>query len=97
MTAENGSTVNLRSGPGLQYEILRQVPVGSAVEVLGETDADWACVAYQGIEGYMMRRFLAPRLSQEDERYEQIILLRQQLDVIGQAVLTAQKALETLF
>ena len=96
VTAENGSTVNLRSGPGLQYEILRQVPIGSAVEVLGETDTDWACIAYQGMEGYMMRRFLAPRLSQEDERYEQIILLRQQLDAIQQAVQVALKALEGL-
>ena len=96
VTAESGSTVNLRRGPGLQYEILRQVPIGSAVEVLGETDTDWACVAYQGMEGYMMRRFLAPRLSQEDERYEQIILLRQQLDAIQQAVQAAQKALEAL-
>ena len=96
VTAESGSTVNLRSGPGLQYEILRQVPVGSTAAVLAETDADWAFVAYQGTEGYMMRRFLAPKLTPEDERYEQIILLRQQLDVIGQAVLTAQKALEAL-
>lgn len=96
VTAESGSTVNLRRGPGLQYDLITQVPIGSDVEVLAQANEDWAMIAYNGSEGYMMPQFLTPRLPQADERYEQIILLRQQLNVISQAVLTAQKALETL-
>ena len=96
VTAESGSTVNLRSGPGLQYDLVARVPLGATVEVLGETNADWALVAYNGLEGSMMRKFLTPKLPERDDRYEQIILLRQQLDIIGQALQTAQKALEAL-
>ena len=72
------------------------VIVQAGTSVLAQANEDWAMIAYNGAEGYMMLQFLTPRLPQADERYEQIILLRQQLDSIGQAVQAAQKALEEL-
>ena len=58
--ADNGYPVNLRSDPTLKATILTKVPVGRVVDVLEETDAEWAKVKYVNYTGYMMRKFLLP-------------------------------------
>ena len=59
VTAESGSTVNLRRSPG--GDLVDRVPVGSVVQVMqvtGEPGAQWAQVAYSGKAGWMDVAFL---------------------------------------
>ena len=58
--ARQGGTVNLRSSPSLQAIVRIRVPLGEKVEVLEETNEEWARVQYGRYTGYMMREFLAP-------------------------------------
>ena len=57
VTAESGSTVNLRKTPG--GDLVDRVPVGSVVQVVSyQPGAQWAQVAYQGKSGWMNVAFL---------------------------------------
>lgn len=59
VTAESGSTVNLRREP--HGALVDRVPVGSVVQVMqvtGEPGAQWAQVAYSGKAGWMDVAFL---------------------------------------
>ena len=59
VTAESGSTVNLRKTPG--GDLVDRVPVGSVVQVMevtGEPGSQWAQVAYHGKTGWMDVDFL---------------------------------------
>ena len=61
VTAETGSTVNLRKGMGTNYDVIVRVPIGSIVSVYGGGNAEWQKVEYDKIYlGYMMTKFLAP-------------------------------------
>ncbi|GHU74500.1 hypothetical protein AGMMS49992_16130 [Clostridia bacterium] len=54
----NGGTfVNLRSGAGMEFKVLRKVPVNSHVVVL-EKGKDWTKVEFDGVKGYMSSYFL---------------------------------------
>lgn len=56
--ADNGYPVKIRKLPSAQSSVILQVPLGATVEVTGEVDAVWAAIDYNGIQGYMMRKFL---------------------------------------
>lgn len=57
VTAESGSTVNLRKTPG--GDLVDRVPVGSVVQVVSYLPgAQWAQVAYSGKAGWMDVAFL---------------------------------------
>ena len=57
VTAESGSTVNLRKTPG--GDLVNRVPVGSVVQVVSyQPGAQWAQVAYQSKTGWMDVAFL---------------------------------------
>lgn len=59
VTAESGSTVNMRREP--HGALVDRVPVGSVVQVMqvtGEPGAQWAQVAYHGKAGWMNVAFL---------------------------------------
>lgn len=59
VTAESGSTVNMRREP--HGALVDRVPVGSVVQVMqvtGEPGAQWAQVAYSGKAGWMDVAFL---------------------------------------
>lgn len=59
VTAESGSTVNLRKTPG--GDLVDRVPVGSVVHVMqvtGEPGSQWAQVDYRGKVGWMDVAFL---------------------------------------
>lgn len=58
VSAQNGKSVNLRKSPSANAKVLEQIPCGTNVEVLEETNADWAKVLDHGVTGYMMRKFL---------------------------------------
>ncbi|MCC6804260.1 MAG: SH3 domain-containing protein [Anaerolineae bacterium] len=48
-------TVNVRSGPGTQYDIIGQLTSGDEVQVTGRSDEDsnWLRVAFDGREGWV--------------------------------------------
>ena len=60
VTAPSGSSVNLRAQPTTNATVMARVPIGMAVDVLQETDAEWWRVRYAGNTGYMMCCFLEP-------------------------------------
>ena len=49
-------TLNLRSGPGLEYPIIGSIPNGHSIELLGES-GDWDRVRHNGQEGYVSKVF----------------------------------------
>lgn len=53
VTSANGLPVNVRSGPGLSYDALEKLDVGTEVGVTEEL-GDWCKIG----QGYMMRKFL---------------------------------------
>lgn len=57
VTAQSGSTVNLRARPGEKAVLLMRVPIGQRVAVL-ERASGWAHVQVDGTTGYMMEAFL---------------------------------------
>jgi SH3 domain protein len=61
-------SVELRRGPSNEYLILRNVEAGSAVEVLEQNDDGYSRVrlADQGVEGWMLTRFLSTETSARD-------------------------------
>lgn len=58
VTAQSGSTVNLRVRPGEKASLVMRVPIGRRVTVL-ERASGWAHVQVDGTTGYMMEAFLA--------------------------------------
>ena len=61
--------LNLRSGPGTNFEKIRTLPVGVKVEVLGY-DNGWYKISYNGQEGYSIEDYLSDRL--DDNDFEEI-------------------------
>jgi hypothetical protein len=53
-----GGRLNIRSGPGTRYSSLGQAADGSILDVLEETNADWARVRQGDLSGYAMRAYL---------------------------------------
>lgn len=54
-----GSGVNVRAGPGMEYEIMGSFTRGSSVEVLSRANPDWYAVSFYGQTGYMSSRYLS--------------------------------------
>lgn len=57
--------LNLRSGPGLDFRVIRTLPIGTIVRIqsFGGTNQEWAQVDLEGDEvsdGYLFRSFLKP-------------------------------------
>lgn len=59
VVADSGSTVNMRKGPSMNYDIITRINIGDVVDVYGG-DAEWQKIYYNGQYGYMMTKFLAP-------------------------------------
>ena len=55
-----GGRLNIRSGPGTKYSILKQAAEGSVVDVLDDLDPDWWRIRQDGVTGYCMSRYLVP-------------------------------------
>lgn len=53
-----GGKLNIRSGPGTMYSRVGQAADGSLLDVLEETNADWARVRQGDLIGYAMRTYL---------------------------------------
>ena len=61
VTGTEGELLNVRAGPGIDYEILTQLEEGDPVLVLGRNDADdWLRIRTQtGQQGWVARAFIA--------------------------------------
>ena len=55
--AEKGSTVNMRKSASIVSALVKQVPIGSTINVT-QRGSDWCAVEYGGKTGYMMTKFL---------------------------------------
>lgn len=69
--AKTGSTVRMRSGPGLGYSVVANVPIGAKVDVLENGDG-WCRIAYNGNDGYMMAQYLAVAATSVEERLAEL-------------------------
>ncbi len=49
--------LNLRTGTGLDYPILTQLPKGAVFDILGEVGSNWLHVSAGGREGYVYRSY----------------------------------------
>ena len=58
VTASSGSTVNMRSGPSMNFGVIDRVPIGTRVSVLLKGNNFWK-IEYNGVEGYMSSSFLS--------------------------------------
>ena len=76
VTADSGSTVNLRTRPDKTASVLAKVPIREAVQVLGMEDG-WATIQRNGVTGYMMAQYLraqgeaSPTLEERVKRLEE--------------------------
>ncbi len=57
-----GGSLNLRAAPSLTAKVLGQFPTGTLVEIVSE-GSEWYQVEVNGLEGYMMARFLKTDVS----------------------------------
>lgn len=57
LVAESGRTVNFRKSPSLRAGLIKQIPLGTKIEIISPGE-EWATVKYAGITGYMMAKFL---------------------------------------
>lgn len=54
-----GSGVNLRSGPGLNYQVVDCLPKGASVTVTDRSNGEWYAVSYNGTSGFMSSHYLS--------------------------------------
>lgn len=79
VTANSGSTVNLRARPGKAAPVLAKVPIGEVVQVLG-VENGWATVQRDGVTGYMMAQYLkaqgeaSPTLEERVKQLEERVM-----------------------
>lgn len=52
-----GGTLNFRANPSTSATVLMEIPNGSALKLLTK-GSDWCMVSYQGVEGYVMTKFI---------------------------------------
>lgn len=57
VTNTEGAKLNVRSGAGMEYDVIGQLGPGDTVEVTGE-DGDWYQVKYSDTTGYVSNEFL---------------------------------------
>ena len=53
------SSVNVRSGPGFDYEVLGTVPGGAEVTVYGDDEKGWWHISSDSLEGYVGRSYIS--------------------------------------
>jgi len=62
-----GGHLNFRSAPRVGGTDIGDIPNGTLLQVLAETNEDWSKVFYSGREGYVQRKFLQPILPTGDD------------------------------
>lgn len=57
VTSRNGKNVNLRSGPGKNYGVIRSFPVGTTLQIISR-GSEWYYISISGYRGYMMKEYI---------------------------------------
>ena len=58
-TVTDGNNLNMRGGPGTDYDKIGQVPASTGVTALGTNeDGSWVVVNYNGTYGWLKTEFL---------------------------------------
>lgn len=77
--AKAGTDLNLRSGPGVQHDVVGVIPGGEDVTVAGCIDAaNWCEVSYKDMSGWAYGDYLAAQVGEE---FKPIYPNRQELNV----------------
>ena len=92
VTSSNGLPVNLRKTASKSAEIIKRIPVGSIVNVIGERDDGWTYVSYADKKGYIMTMFLTQGSSPPKETDEGGVLW-QMVQSIREAIERGEKDL----
>lgn len=67
VTADVGSTVNLRQSPSTSSNIITKIKINTEVELIEKTTENWYKIKYDKYEGYMMAKYLKnPKASKDD-------------------------------
>ncbi len=90
ITSENGGNVNLRSGPGTNYSVVKSLKVGTEVEVRYEVDETWAQVYTGGVEGYVMRKYLKAPETQAAQTYAEPISAQGEIERVYSGLTESQ-------
>ena len=70
--AESGSTVRMRSEPSASAKVLKQIPIGTFIDIIEEGE-EWCKIGCDGTVGYMMSQFIKKEETvQEDVYYVRI-------------------------
>jgi hypothetical protein len=54
----NSKTLNLRSGPGVNFQLLGSFEQGELIKVIDKTNSDWWKVDAKGLQGFVYSNFL---------------------------------------
>lgn len=77
--AKAGTDLNIRSGPGVQHEVVGVIPGGEDVSVAGCIDsANWCEVTFDETSGWAYGDYLAAQIGEE---FQPIYPHRQELDI----------------
>ena len=90
VTAEHGTTVNMRKQPSATSQLITAVPVGTVVDVIGNGSNGWSQIRYKTKEGWMMSRFLVP---QEDPGNDVLQMLEEARQHLNEADTLVAKAM----
>ena len=52
-----GASINVRTGPGMNYDIITQLPYDTVVDLLGK-EKSWYHISFDGVEGYMSASYI---------------------------------------
>lgn len=63
--ATKGKTVNLRKSAKLTAGLVKSIPIGTQVEILGSTSTGWDAVQWGDLKGYMLQKFLVEELPED--------------------------------
>lgn len=56
----NAETLNMRSGPGVEYPVIQKLNEDDNVMVLDTTNREWWLVSFNDVKGYVSSKFLSP-------------------------------------
>lgn len=62
-----GSVVNVRSGPGVSHQRIRQLKRGTSVRAV-ETRSGWVQIEFNGLSGWMSARYLSQNKPRRQQR-----------------------------
>lgn len=54
----NGKSLNLRESPSTKAAVIGHIPYGAEVNVVKLEDSQWANITWNGLNGYVQRRYL---------------------------------------